>query len=302
MVSLSLIITSSRPCTTSATPAESSVKEHRRVEAGLQACVHSRLAGLRPAPRFKSPSSPPIGHVGRERLPRRNRARCWTTRELIIRPAHRGGTPAVRWTAARAGRDDVAAAGTLLEVSRLFTALLRLTRPDIGQRTERITALVSFIVRGLDIERRWEFEVAARLSQLGCLGIAPDVLQAAARGELLNDDDLRAVASHPLAARDLLGEMSRLEIVAEMIARQHEPVGFAGEWIEPVRDADRLAFGGQVLRVCGEFDRLVQRGLSCQDALCRMSGLPEEFDPAIVARLNAWTAEVASDIVSCSAA
>jgi HD domain len=200
------------------------------------------------------------------------------------------------------GVDDVAAAGALLEVSRLFTALLRLTRPDIGQRTERITALVSFVVRGLDVERRWEFEVAARLSQLGCLGIAPDVLQAAARGELLNDDDLRAVASHPLAARDLLGEMSRLETVAEMIARQHEPVGIAGEWIEPVRNADRLAFGGQVLRVCGEFDRLVQRGLSCQDALSRMRALPEEFDPVIAARLNVWTAEVASDAVSCSAA
>jgi response regulator RpfG family c-di-GMP phosphodiesterase len=185
--------------------------------------------------------------------------------------------------------DEIAAAGALLEVSRLFTALLRLTRPDVGLRTERITALVGFVVRSLDVERRWEFEVAARLSQLGCLGIAPDVLQAASRGEVLTDDDLRAVASHPLAARDLLCEVGRLGAVAEMIARQHEPVGFAGEWIEPVSDGDRLALGGQVLRVCGEFDRLVQRGLSCQDALSRMSGQPEEFDPSLVARLDAWT-------------
>jgi response regulator RpfG family c-di-GMP phosphodiesterase len=199
------------------------------------------------------------------------------------------------------GPDEVAAAGALLEVSRLFTALLRMTRPDIGLRTERITALVSFVVRGLDVERRWEFEVAARLSQLGCLGIAPDVLQAATRGELLSDDDVRAVASHPLAARDLLGDVSRLQAVAEMIARQQEPMGFAGELIEPVTEADRLAFGGQVLRVCGEFDRLSQRGLSSQDALARMAGQPEEFDPAIVERLHAWAAEAAAD-VSCPAA
>lgn len=199
------------------------------------------------------------------------------------------------------GPDEVAAAGALLEVSRLFTALLRLTRPDIGLRTERMTALVSFVVRGLDVERRWEFEVAARLSQLGWLGIAPEVLQAASRGELLSDDDVRAVASHPLAARDLLREVSRLEAVAEMIARQHEPLGLAGETLDPVSEADRPAFGGQLLRVCGEFDRLLQRGLSLQDALTRMSGLPEEYDPAIVARLRAWSAEVASD-VSCPAA
>jgi len=37
------------------------------------------------------------------------------------------------------GPEEVAAAGALLEVSRLFTAMLRLTRPDIGLRTERIT-------------------------------------------------------------------------------------------------------------------------------------------------------------------
>jgi response regulator RpfG family c-di-GMP phosphodiesterase len=199
------------------------------------------------------------------------------------------------------GPDEVAAAGALLEVSRLFTALLRLTRPDVGLRTERITALVCFVVRGLDVERRWEFEVAARLSQLGCLGIAPEVLQAATRGELLNDDDLRAVASHPLAARDLLGEVSRLDAVAEMIARQHEPVGFVGESIAPVTEADRLTFGAQLLRVCGEFDRLVTRGLSSQDAVRRMTGQPEEFAPAIVERLHAWSAEIASD-VSCPAA
>ena len=199
------------------------------------------------------------------------------------------------------GPDEVAAAGALLEVSRLFTALLRLTRPDVGLRTERITALVSFVVRGLEVERRWEFEVAARLSQLGCLGIAPEVQQAAIRGERLSDDDHRAVASHPLAARDLLGEVSRLEAVAEMIARQHEPVGLAGEWLEPVSEADRLTFGAQLLRVCGEFDGLIQRGLSCEDALGRMAAQPEEFDPAIVSRLQTWPAEVASD-VSCPAA
>lgn len=199
------------------------------------------------------------------------------------------------------GPDEVAAAGALLEVSRLFTALLRLTRPDIGLRTERITALVSFVVRGLEVERRWEFEVAARLSQLGWLGIAPEVLQAAARGELLSDDDQRAVASHPLAARDLLCEVSRLDAVAEMIARQHEPVGLAGEPLDPVSETDRLAFGGQLLRVCGEFDRLSQRGLSFEDALSRMSALPQEFDPAIVARLRAWSA-AAGSAVSCPAA
>jgi len=186
------------------------------------------------------------------------------------------------------GPDEVAAAGALLEVSRLFTALLRMTRPDVGLRTERITALVAFLVRRLEVERHWEFEVAARLSQLGCLGIAPDVLEAAARGDRLSDEDLRAVASHPLAARDLLSDVTRLETVAEMIARQHEPVRIAGDRIEPMVEG-RLALGGQILRICGEFDALVQRGTAASDAVARLASQPEEFDSAIVSRLASWS-------------
>ena len=174
--------------------------------------------------------------------------------------------------------------------------LLRLTRPDIGLRTERITALVSFVVRGLDIERRWEFEVAARLSQLGCLGIAPEVLQAATRGELLSDDDLRAVASHPLAARDLLGDVSRLEAVAEMIARQHEPVGFAGEWIEPVT---RRRSPGVWRPVAARVRRVrpARRSAACRarTRFARMSGAARRVRPGHRRAAHAWTAEVASD-------
>jgi hypothetical protein len=257
-----------------------------------------------PGWQFKQPVPWSIASVGRERRPAAtviDSMQDHAPNSLsVLRPSGTRPRPfGVR--PEPQGPDEVAAAGALLEVSRLFTALLRLTRPDIGLRTERITALVSFVVRGLEVERRWEFEVAARMSQLGWLGIAPEVLQAATRGELLSDDDLRAVASHPLAARDLLCEVSRLDTVAEMIARQHEPVGLAGEPLAPVSEADRLAFGGQLLRVCGEFDRLAQRGLSCEDALSRMGALPEEYDPAIVARLHGWRTEVAAD-VSCPAA
>jgi hypothetical protein len=78
-------------------------------------------------------------------------------------------------------------------------------------------------------------------------------------------------------------------------------VGYAGEWTAPVTNADRLTFGGQLLRVCGEFNRLVERGLSFEDAIARMTAQPEEFDPAIVERLHAWPSEGASD-VSCPAA
>jgi hypothetical protein len=68
--------------------------------------------------------------------------------------------------------------------------MLRLTRPDIGLRTEAD--------HGARQLRRPQPRAGAalgvrslppRLSQLGCLGISPEILQAATRGELLSDED-----------------------------------------------------------------------------------------------------------------
>src|SRR5262245_13701958 len=99
---------------------------------------------------------------------------------------------------------------TLLDVSRFITALLRLTDSPIDEHAEHGTALVKIVLRQLDLERPWEFEVAARLSQIGYLALPQQLVAADSRGEKLSDEDLCTVASHPLIARDLLGEVGRL--------------------------------------------------------------------------------------------
>jgi response regulator RpfG family c-di-GMP phosphodiesterase len=177
------------------------------------------------------------------------------------------------------------APATLLDVSRFITALLRLTDRTIGERAERVTALVKIAIKQLDLERPWEFEVAARLSQIGYLALPLGLVEADSRGEKLSDEDLCAVASHPLVARDLLGEVGRLDGVAEMVARQREPVNGPDDSAEPLSSHDRFEVGGQLLRVCGELDRLVWRGVPVKDAIARLQAHPREFHPEIVAAL-----------------
>ncbi len=123
--------------------------------------------------------------------------------------------------------EDVVAAGVLLDVSRVLGGLLGLARPALGVRTERVTRLVRLMARALDIDRPWEFEVAARLSQIGWLTVPTETHAAALRGDPLPDEEWCAVASHPLVARDLLAEVGRLDGVREMIARQREPFAVA---------------------------------------------------------------------------
>ena len=105
-------------------------------------------------------------------------------------------------------------------------------------------------------------------------------------GDALEDDDLLMAASHALIARDLLAGVTRLEGVAEMIARQSEPASLPGEPPVPIAQCDRLDVGGQLLRVCGELERLTSGGGDLANAVARLESQPAEFHAEIVAALR----------------
>jgi response regulator RpfG family c-di-GMP phosphodiesterase len=183
---------------------------------------------------------------------------------------------------------NIVVAGTLLEVTRLVTLLLRATHPELGAKTDRVTELVRFACRALGLEQSWEFEVAARLSQIGHLGLDPELVAASRRGEVFEQEDQRALASHPLIARDLLCEVGRLEAVREMIARQSEPFTVGGAEVDPVEVRDRIELGGHLLRACSAFDDLVWGGAEVETAARFLAGSPSEFDPEVVEALASW--------------
>lgn len=186
------------------------------------------------------------------------------------------------------GLVSIVVAGTLLDVAKLVTTLLRVTYPDLGARTDRITELVRFAARRLELSQSWEFEVAARLSQIGYLGLDPELVAARKRGDLLSDDHQRELASHPLIARDLLAEVARLETVREMIARQCEPFTVPGCSADPVASRDRVDLGAHLLHACAAFDELVWAGAESGSAAGRLRNAPMEFCPEIVDTLATW--------------
>lgn len=179
---------------------------------------------------------------------------------------------------------DVIAAGVLLEISRIVTRILTVARPEIGERTERIVGVAQELARTLDLDQAWEFEVAARLSQVGWLTLPATTREAALRGDPVSEEEWRLIASHPLLARDLIGEGGRLTGVVQMIERQREPRSLPGEPVVELQ-GDRIALGAQILRVASDLEALVRSGLSRQEALARLAAEPCEYDATLVAAL-----------------
>lgn len=175
----------------------------------------------------------------------------------------------------------VQAAGSLLDVARILGEIMRVLRPGLHARTTRMVRVVEAMAADAGLPNAWEFELAAGLSQIGCLTLPEGLLSAAARGEALDDEADRALASHPLLARDLLGGAMRFGAVAEMIARQREPYSVSG-WIGGGARRDRLDVGGQLLRIAGDADDLARRGLAADAIVAHLRSRPEEYDPALV--------------------
>jgi response regulator RpfG family c-di-GMP phosphodiesterase len=180
--------------------------------------------------------------------------------------------------------EHVVAAGVMLEIARVLSRVLAAARPEMGARTERIVGIARELVQALNPDRAWEFEVAARLSQIGWLALPDATRDAVLRGEAVSEEEWRQVASHPLFARDLIGEGGRLAGVTAMIERQREPRSLPGEPDVPL-DRDRVALGAQILRVACDLEALMRSGLSRREALERLEAQPCEYDAGLVAAL-----------------
>jgi putative two-component system response regulator len=177
--------------------------------------------------------------------------------------------------------ERVVMAQTLLEVSRLVSDCLALAAPDLHARTVRVTALVTTMASLLELEHPWEFEVAARLSQVGCLAVPPADRLAVARGDLIEEERERAYASHPLVSRDLLRGVRSLAAVREMIARQHEPYSVAG-WETTLAPSDRVTIGAQLLRIAIDATALSAAVWGPESVAAAMAGRGGEYHPQLL--------------------
>jgi hypothetical protein len=134
----------------------------------------------------------------------------------------------------------------------------------------------------LRLADRWQFEVAALLSQIGCITMEPGTLDRIYTGEELSDEEKKMFAAHPAAGGELLAHIPRLEAVAHMIAAQNLPSGRQPPVSMPRETAE---VGARLLRAAVDYDRLITRNSSHPEALAKMRQRPQEYDPACLAAL-----------------
>jgi len=168
---------------------------------------------------------------------------------------------------------------------KLLTDVLALVNPLAFSQASRLKRYVRCIATELGLQDVWQFELAAMLSQIGCVTLPHETLEKLYSGQELSVAEANAFAAHPAAGRDLLANIPRLEPVAQMIARQQDPINRNAALGNPP-SRDRVALGAQILKVALAFDQLVAHGASPRAALAQIRKRSEDCEPAMITALE----------------
>lgn len=148
----------------------------------------------------------------------------------------------------------------------------------------RIRRYARYMADVLKLEDSWRYELAAMLSQIGCVTVPPSILEKIYADMPLTDDEQNMFATHPAMGGELIQRIPRLEITAGMIKNQHKSFSeysFTGE-ISKRSEAD---LGGQILTIAIALDKLLFQGNTHDEAIKAMLDRPETYDRELVKTL-----------------
>ncbi|HUO13543.1 MAG TPA: HD domain-containing phosphohydrolase [Verrucomicrobiae bacterium] len=197
---------------------------------------------------------------------------------LLIKPCNRE-VMAKTLTAALMQYRLITAEKELLELTlsgsiQVLTEVLSLVNPAAFGRAERARRYIRHVVKTMNLGNPWQYEVAAMLSQLGCVTLAPETIEAIYKGEALTPTEQTQYAAHPSVAYDLLSKIPRLEPIAWMIEHQNGPIPPEGG----PEQAD-IRRGAEILRLILVYEDLIHKGLSRNETVHRLTRLNPKFSP-----------------------
>ncbi|MEE8493631.1 MAG: HD domain-containing phosphohydrolase [Nitrospirales bacterium] len=167
-----------------------------------------------------------------------------------------------------------------------LTHVLALVNPKAFGRSTRVKRYVSAMARAMGHEDIWTMEIAALLSQLGCVTLPPEILTKVSQGKDLTRTEAQLYREHPRIAAELIKDIPRMEQVADIIAQQdHQPPG-SGVPADQAGGKD-IPLGARLLKAALDFDTLESAGLPKTQALVQIKARGDQYDPAVIKALEA---------------
>ncbi|GAB6038684.1 response regulator [Fundidesulfovibrio butyratiphilus] len=146
---------------------------------------------------------------------------------------------------------------TLFASVKVLTEILSLVNPEAFGRSERVRRVVVGMVKELCLKNALKYELAAMLSQIGCVSVPSEILAKKYCGQKLDPEEQQIFEMSVHVAVSLIARIPRLEEVSRIVACQ----SIAG------CERPEESLGGTLLRLALDYDDCLQTGMGANDAL-----------------------------------
>ena len=169
---------------------------------------------------------------------------------------------------------------TLNATVKVLLEVLGLINPAAQRRATQIQKYAETASRALKLPDLWKYNLAAMLSQVGCIALPPETLAKVYGGQPLSDEENKLYRSHPEIAGKLLGQIPRLEDVAGMVAGQLRTpakelaTGDAASW-------NPQQLGAAILWTAVRLDQFVDEGRSAEYGIHQIRQVAPQLPKAI---------------------
>lgn len=167
------------------------------------------------------------------------------------------------------GAERILLEKTLSESLHVLTEILSFAHPLAFSRATRLRQIVKALVEELSIPNAWELEVAAMLSQIGCVTLPEDLLRRSYSTEPMSEADRSLYESHAETGARLLANIPRLETVVHIVRNQFarvEPLPAN----EELGSIDRKLLGSHLLKTAMELEASQSEEASVPEVLARV--------------------------------
>lgn len=170
---------------------------------------------------------------------------------------------------------------TLKGSINVLSEVLSLANPMAFSSVMRFKNYVVELAREFNLPGLWQYEIAALMSQLGCVTLPGDILNKVYTGLPMTEEELVMYAGHPSTGAKFLAKIPRLENVTKMIAMQQIRFdAYDGEITE--NEFEEVRLGGQILKTVVDFDLQMFQGKSRRDAIEWLRRQRGAYNPKII--------------------
>lgn len=167
---------------------------------------------------------------------------------------------------------------------KVLTDVLSAVSPTAFGRASRVRQMARNLCQELELND-WQIEVAAMLSQIGCVSIPDHILVKAYEGRDLSHTERTIFESYPESGTQLISNIPRLEEVSRIITYQQQHYDGGGIPGDGTSESD-IPLGSRVLKIALDLDTLSAAGYSKETAVAEMNYREGWYDPSMLPALS----------------